>query len=188
LPRSKPCRIFFRPVTATLKCQGAQIFGLTGRIRSAAGRADFFWGCPVAAAQQRQARRNFLLACPVVVRSTVSAHAARNFFSVRSLPRRSVRAAGRAGIFFLLACPVASGQQSANAELFFTVRSLPRSSLLAQNYFFWAAQLFLLSSGLICAELFDFLWRMESLQYTFSESCVRNLNFFGVFPLLFLAL
>jgi hypothetical protein len=24
---------------------------------------------------------------------------------------------------------------------------------------------------------FDFLWRMESLQYTFSESCVGNLNF-----------
>jgi hypothetical protein len=91
---------------------------------------------------------------------------------------------GRQGTqnFFLLACPVASGQQSASAELFFFCPVASAQQSARAKLFFWAAQLFLLPTGLICAEPFDFLWRMESLLYTFSESCVRNLNFFGVFP------
>jgi hypothetical protein len=111
----------------------------------------------------------------------VSPHS-KKFFFLSGHFRAEVSGRQGAHKSFLLACPVASRQQSASAELFFFCPSHPRSSLLAQNYFFWAAQLFLLPSSLICAEPFDFLWRMESLQYTFSESCVRNLNFFWRFP------
>jgi hypothetical protein len=138
---------------------GAQnLFFLTGRIHLAAGRADFFMGCPVRAEHLCQP-------------------AQQHFFG-RICTALSARAA-RKKIVFLSGHFRAevSGRQSAQKFVFFwPVRSPPRSSLFAQNYFFWAAQLFLLPSGLICAEPFDFLWRMESLQYTFSESCVRNLN------------
>jgi hypothetical protein len=82
-------------------------------------------------------------------------------FFVQSLPRRSGRAAGRSEICFLLACPVASAQQSARTKLF----------LLGQHNFFFCRPI------PSAQNFFDFLWRMESLQYTFSESCVRNLNF-----------
>jgi hypothetical protein len=101
-------------------------------------------GCPVTAEQLCQpAQQHFLLLSS----------------------RLRAKMSGRAEIFS--GCPVASLQCS---KFFFAVRSHPRSSLLAQK-FFLAAQFFLLPSGLICAEPFDFLWRMESLQYTFSESC-----------------
>jgi hypothetical protein len=47
----------------------------------------------------------------------------------------------------------------------------------AQNFSF--AQFFFFCHPVSSAQTlgFDFFWRMESLQYTFSESCVRNLNF-----------
>jgi hypothetical protein len=141
----------------------------------------------------------------------VSARAAKFSFAVRSPPRRNV--SPRSKIFFC--CPVASAQKCQGTQKsFWAVRSHPRSAAIffwlsgriraavsSCRKFFLAAQLFLLPSGLICAEPFDFFWRMESLQYTFSESyavlfqlllfeesafyCnrVRNLNFFGVFPL-----
>jgi hypothetical protein len=206
LPRSKPCRIFsFGPSGHSR----AQVLGCADfwpdRSHPLSCRARrFFLGCPVTA-EQAVSGRAFFFGLTGRICIAVSARAARIFFSLSGHFRAEVSGRQGAQNFFLLAypvasaqqsastelffyCSVASAQQSASAELFFTVQSHPRSSLLAQNYFFWAAQLFLLSSGLICAELFDFLWRMESLQYTFSESCVRNLNFFGVFPLPFLAL
>jgi hypothetical protein len=63
------------------------------------------------------------------------------------------------------------------ANFFLAVRSPPRSSLLAQNYFF-AAQLFLLPSGLICAEPFlTFCGAWNLCSTLFPKSCVRNLNF-----------
>jgi hypothetical protein len=101
-------------------------------------------GCPVTAEQLCQpAQQHFLLLSG----------------------RLRAEMSGRTEIFS--GFPVASSQRS---KFFFAVWSHPRSSLLAQK-FFLAAQFFLLPSGLICAEPFDFLWRMESLQYTFSESC-----------------
>jgi hypothetical protein len=92
------------------------------------------------------------------IRSAVSARAAKFSFVVRSPPRRNVRArrnlfglSGRilAAQQFFFGCPVASAQQSARAD------------------FFLAAQLFLLPSGLICAEPFDFFgaWNLCSTPF-----------------------
>jgi hypothetical protein len=145
-----------RPVTAALKCQGAQIFGLIGRIHSAAGRADFFGlsGHSRAAVSGRA-----VFGLTGRIRTAVSARAATFSFVIRSPPRRNVRA--RRNLFRL------SDRILAAQQIFF---GCPVAS--AQK-FFLAAQFFLfLPSGLICAERFDFLWRIESLQYTFSESCV----------------
>ena len=125
-------------------------FGLPGRIRSAAGRAEiFFWPVRSLFTQLCQPVKLFLLGR---LRAEMSARAAKNFFCypVASSLRNKL-------LFF--GCPVASAQQSARAEFFF-----PRS-------FFFCHPV---SSA---QNLFDFfLWRMESLQYTFLESCVRNLN------------
>jgi hypothetical protein len=200
--------LFFWPVRSQPRSsvrRAESFFFLIGRIHSGAGRADFFFGLsghsrassvrapcrifffvrsqPCSSVRARsffwlarshpvscRARRNFLLACPVAVHSSVSARAT-FFFWVASAQKclsalqNFLLLSGRivAAQQFFFGCPVASAQQSARAEIFF------------------AAQLFLLPSGLICAEPFDFLWRMESLQYTFSESCVRNLNCLAFF-------
>jgi hypothetical protein len=95
--------------------------------------------------------------------------------------------AGRAEFFSFWPVRSLPGSSQPAQNYFFSVRSHPRTSLLTQNYFLGrAAFSFAVRSHL--RRLFDFLWRKESLQYTFSESCVRNLNFFGIFSLPFLAL
>jgi hypothetical protein len=142
-----PCRIFF----------------VRSQPHSSAGRAVFLWG--VRSLPRSSVRR--AEACPVAVRSALTARTATfcdrshlhklcqpahqgNFF-VQSLPRRSIRAAGRAEICFLLACPVASAQQSARAKLFF---------LGARSFFFCcpvpSAQLFdLCGAWNLCSTLFQ---------------------------------
>jgi hypothetical protein len=144
-----PCRIFFF---------------VRSQPRSSAGRAVFFLG--VRLLPLSSVRR--AVTCPVAVWSVLTARAAT--FCDRSLlhkPCQSVQ-------FFLLACPVASGQQLQGAQKFFVDLTgrcplsfvCPRSkknlffcsvasaqqSARAKLFFF--AQLFLLLSGLICAELF----------------------------------
>jgi hypothetical protein len=168
-----------RPVTAALKCQGAQIFGLTGRIHSAAGRADFFYGLSGHS------------------RAAVSARAATFSFAVRSPPRRNVRA--RRNLFRL------SGHILAARQFFFAVRSHPRSSVLAQIFFGRAVFSFAVRSHLrrtfwlFVAHGISAVHRFRIPHSTFLaftvwricfllRSRVRNLNFFSVFPLPFLAL
>jgi hypothetical protein len=155
-----PCRIFFS-VTATLKCQGAQFF--------------FCWlarSHPVSC----RARRNFLLACPVAVHSTVSARAS---FSFRSPPCRNV--CPRCKIFFC--CPVTSSLRSKN---FLAVRSHPRSSLLVQKFFL--PRSFFLPSGLICAKPFVFFVAHGISAVHLFRILRQKFELFGVFPLPFLAL
>jgi hypothetical protein len=169
LPRSKPCT---RPVTAALKRQARRIFFLFDRSHPLSCRArKFFLGYPVASGQLQGAQKfSFGLSgrCSLNCVSPCSfffwvASAQKCLPALQNFLLLSGRIVAAQQIFF--GCPVASAQQYARAE------------------FFFAAQLFLLPSGLICAEPFDFLWRMESLQYTFSEFCVRNLNFFLAFSL-----
>jgi hypothetical protein len=175
----------------------------------------FFWVCmqsPVASClraqiffvlssqQQGCACRNFFyLFCPV----TSSLLGARSFLDAPAQPARHACVSG-APIF--LSCPVAS---SSCAHIFFTAphyclvtsRCVTRA---ARKHFFVtsvqqcegyrARRTFLLRSSFsfpvrshLRRHLVLFFF-MKSLQYTFSESCVRNLNFFGIFPLLFLVL
>jgi hypothetical protein len=130
--------------------------------------------CPVAVWSVLTARAAIFLTSRFCI--ALSAPAPEIFF-IRSQPNKRVRAPCRIFFFatatlkcrarrnFLLRsffgrCAanllLLSGRIVATQQTFFlAVRSPPRSSLLAQNYFFWAAQLFLLPSGLICAELFD---------------------------------
>jgi hypothetical protein len=101
-----------RPVTAALKCQGAQIFGLTGRIHSAAGRADFFMGCPVTAEQLCQpAQQHFLL------------------LSGRLRAEMSGRAEISSG------CPVTSSQR----DNFFLLSGRIRAAVCSRRFFFGRA-------------------------------------------------
>jgi hypothetical protein len=142
----------------------------------ASARRFFFWGCLVTAKQAMSGRHAESIFCPVT--ATLSVRACSFFVGLPSRIRSA--AAGRTKIFCWpdwslsaqLCLPAqqekfvflsghfraeVSGRQGAQKFVFFwPVRSPPRSSLLAQNYFFGATQLFLLPSGLICAELFDF--------------------------------
>jgi hypothetical protein len=97
-----------------------------------------------------------------VTSAEMSARVVKFSFAVRSPPCRNVRArrnlfrlSGRIvtvqQIFF--GCPVASTQQSARAD------------------FFWPCSFFFCRPVSSAQNLLTFLWRMESLQYTFSESC-----------------
>jgi hypothetical protein len=94
--------IFFGPVASTL--QGAQnLFLLIGRFHSA-GRADYFFGCPLAVAQQRQARSDLSGRCLVSFDSsrskkiltsrfcTALSARAPEFFFIQSQPSKRVRA------------------------------------------------------------------------------------------------
>jgi hypothetical protein len=148
---------------ASVSGRHAEFFFVRSQPHSSAGRAVFLWG--VRSLPRSSVRR--AEACPVAVRSALTARTATfcdrshlhklcqpahqgNFF-VQSLPRRSIRAAGRAEICFLLACPVASAQQSARAKLFF---------LGARSFFFCcpvpSAQLFdLCGAWNLCSTLFQ---------------------------------
>jgi hypothetical protein len=102
-------------------------FGLPGRIRSAAGRAEiFFWPVRSLFTQLCQPVKLFLLGR---LRAEMSARAAKNFFCY------PVASSLRSKLLFF-GCPVASAQQSARAEFFF-----PRSFFFchpvssAQNLF-----------------------------------------------------
>jgi hypothetical protein len=157
-----PCRIFFCPVTATLKCQGAQFFWLA--------RSH-----PVSC----RARRNFLLACPVAVHSTVSACEA---FSFGSPPRRNVCPCCKK--FLLLSGRIVAAQQ---IIIFLVVRSHPRSSLLVQNFFSRAAFSFAIRSHLRRTFLIFFVAHGISAVHLF-RILRQKFELFGVFPLPFLAL
>jgi hypothetical protein len=139
---------FFRSQPrSSVRARSFFFVGLPGRIRSAAGRAEiFFWPVQSLFTQLCQPVHLFLLGR---LRAEMSARAAKFSFAVRSHRRCAAK------IFWLsgrIRAAVCSCRNFFCRAVFFC---RPVSS--AQNLLF-------------------FLWRMESLQYTFSESCVRNLN------------
>ena len=99
------------------------------------------------------------------------ARAARKIFFVTSA-QKCEGGRVRRKYFFVPSKRVLSGR---HADFCFNPQ--PRSNAGRAELFFCAAFSFAVRSHLRRHFVLIFLWRMESLQYTFSESCVRNLNF-----------
>ena len=128
---SKQCQgamqnLFFVRLQPRSSVRARSFFGLPGRIRSAAGRAEiFFW--PV--------RSLFTHLC----QPTQQLYCDRTHLHKLCQPAQQQKIVFLSGHFRA----EVSGRQGAQKFVFFwPVRSPPRSSLLAQNYFYWGSAVF----------------------------------------------
>jgi hypothetical protein len=158
-------------------------FGLSGQ--QLLRMQKFFSLCPVASTLQGSQRFFYFFSLSGRFNSAGELAILLFFSSARSLQL----CRGASDSFFSQSLPV----NSCCAHRVFFYRSQPHSTAEpcrflffihshaqmqgAQNFSFAQFFSFAVRSHLLRHFVLIFLWHMESLQYTFSESCVRNLNF-----------